>query len=71
MLIVVFEDGETFSLTDGCVIAEVDSTGMDQLGNDTKFEDLDGVHVETSIYLKDLIEAYNQVHGTKIAVSNF
>jgi hypothetical protein len=65
---IVFEDGSTFSTAEDSCIAVLTQDGEDHLNdaNDFKaFFDIDDADA-IFISLGDLIEAYNQVHGTNI-----
>ena len=62
---VVLSDGSTYDGIDGSAICFVTETGSEQLrvNNDMKFVD---DNETVTISLHDLMDAYNQVHGTNI-----
>ena len=62
---VVLSDGSTYDGIDGSAICFVTEIGSEQLriNNDMKFVD-DSETVTISLH--DLMDAYNQVHGTNI-----
>ena len=62
---VVFEDGSTFSTADDSCIAVLTQDGEDHLNDANDFK---AVYDDDAIFISlgDLIEAYNQVHGTNI-----
>lgn len=62
---VVLSDGSTYDGIDGSAICFVTEIGSEQLrvNNDMKFVDDNEV---ATISLHDLMDAYNQVHGTNI-----
>ncbi len=62
---VVLSDGSTYDGTQGSVVCYVTELGLEQLevNNDMKFVD-DNEIIEISLH--DLMDAYNQVHGTSI-----
>lgn len=64
-MIIVLDDGETFSAASGCVLAEVSTKGFGEMEEDgTHYDDLDDWDIQVEITLSDLIAAYNTVHGT-------
>ena len=62
---VVFSDGSTYERAEDAAIALITQDGEDHLNDAMDFEAVfdDDVHF---ISLGDLIEAYNQVHGTNL-----
>lgn len=60
---VVLGDDSTYDLADDASIAILTQDGYDHL---SEAMDFDAVHDDDAVYinLSDLIEAYNQVHGT-------
>ena len=62
---VVLSDGSTYDGTQGAVVCYITEMGLEQLevNNDMKFVD-DNEVIEISLH--DLMDAYNQVHGTTI-----
>lgn len=67
-LFVILEDGSTFSPADGCLLVWLshDSlTTLEDNDDDITTVDLDAKG-NLSIPIEDLIEAYNEVHGTDI-----
>ena len=62
---IVFDDSSTYAWAEDTCIAVLTQDGEDHL-NDAM--DFDAVHDDDAVYISmnDLIEAYNQVHGTDI-----
>lgn len=62
---VVLSDGSTYDGTQGAVVCYVTEIGLEQLevNNDMKFVD---EHETISVSIDELMDAYNQVHGTNI-----
>ena len=62
---VVLSDGSTYDGAEGCILAFVTDNGLNALEECYEFKSVefdDVVHVT----MEDLIEAYNQVHGTNL-----
>lgn len=62
---IVFSDGSTYAWAEDTAIALITQDGEDHL-NDAM--DFDAVHDDDVVYISmgELIDAYNQVHGTKL-----
>tara|TARA_X000001382_G_scaffold9559_1_gene6760 strand:- start:914 stop:1150 length:237 start_codon:yes stop_codon:yes gene_type:complete len=62
---IVFDDGSTYAWAEDTVIAVLTQDGEDHL-NDAN--DFNAVHDDDAVYISmgELIEAYNQVHGTTL-----
>ena len=62
---IVFDDGSTYAWAEDAFIAVLTQDGEDHL-NDAN--DFNAVHDDDAVYISmgDLIEAYNQVHGSDI-----
>ena len=62
---VVLSDGSTYDGVDGSAVCFITELGKEQLrvNNDMKFVDDNEIR---EISLHDLMDAYNQVHGTSI-----
>ena len=62
---VVLSDGSTYDGLNGCVVAYVTDDGLQQLEECYEFKSVEHDDMEL-ITLEDLVEAYNQVHGTNL-----
>ena len=61
----VLSDASTFDGADGCFIAYVTDEGQEELEACSDFNAVEDDEMEI-ILLSDLLEAYNQVHGTNL-----
>ena len=69
MVYVVLDDLSTFSGVDGAVVAVLTEAGGDEVGAASDFKAVeleDKEHVATFVTINDLLDAYNQVHGTDL-----
>jgi len=62
---IVLSDGSTYDGADGCVIAYITDEGEKQLEECYEFKGVELNDMEL-ITLSDLMDAYNQVHGTDL-----
>ena len=62
---VVLSDGSTFAMLEGCVVAYLTAQGEEALDECYEFKGVELGDMEL-ITLSDLMDAYNQVHGTNI-----
>ncbi len=62
---VIFDDDSTYAWAEDTVIALLTQDGEDHLNEAMDFK---AVHDDDAVYISmgDLIEAYNQVHGTTL-----
>ena len=65
---VVLDDESTYGSVDGAAIVLLTSDGLDALqpSNDFKHVPRDSDHIQVYVTINDLIDAYNQVHGTDL-----
>ena len=61
----VLSDGSTFDGADGCAVVYVTDEGNEELEACSDFKAVEDNQMEV-IMLSDLMDAYNQVHGTNI-----
>ncbi len=62
---VVLSDGSTYDGAEGCVIAYITDDGAKALDECYEFKGVEFGDMEL-ITLSDLMDAYNQVHGTNL-----
>jgi len=61
----VLSDGSTYDGAEGCVVAFITDEGEKQLEESYEFKSVESNDMEL-IPLSDLMDAYNQVHGTDL-----
>lgn len=69
MVYVVLDDLSTFSGVDGAVVAVLTEAGLAEVDSCSDFKAIDICserHVESLVTIGDLLDAYNQVHGTNL-----
>jgi hypothetical protein len=62
---VVLSDGSTFDGADGCAVVYVTDSAEEELRACSDFKAVEDDEMEV-VTLSDLLEAYNQVHGTDL-----
>lgn len=63
---VVLSDGSTFDSTDGVVVSFLTDKGQKQLHDNLDYKSVENDEVDFEITMDDLLDAYNEVHGTNL-----